>query len=110
MGERVSPAERVADLRARHGLSTADVARLCRVRAQTVRRWLSPPTASTHRECPEWAATLLALQVGEQEPEEGVERAIERQDNAFRALAAKEAEAEKQELLEDMRGYTAAGG
>lgn len=60
--------EDVRALRARHGLTQKDVARICQTTERTVQRWESDPATVSAREIPPTAWLLIRAAVGEYRP------------------------------------------
>ena len=67
MAAKVTPAD-VRDLRARHGLTQRDLARLCQTTERTIQRWEGEPSVSSSREIPPTAWLLIRAAVGEYRP------------------------------------------
>ena len=59
--------KRLAKLVGEFGLTSADVASLCRVEVGTVNNWRKDPSVVSHRTMPEGSLELLELKLGVRE-------------------------------------------
>ena len=61
--------KRLAKLISEFGITSADVAHLCRVEVETVKSWRTSPSGSGHRTLPDGSLELLELKLGVRELE-----------------------------------------
>lgn len=55
----MSNRDKLKSIKATHGLTSKDIAEICKVSIRTVSSWLLPDTSKTGRACPDMAIELL---------------------------------------------------